>query len=334
MFERFSRTRAKHGDTEERQQYPDASDYQDPQAVADPHTIEDDTQDSLLERVANNWVPILAFGLLGIALLILLGVYFGRYFITFITNPWTIRVAAVVTIFLTGVKMGISKERAAVSEETELTLDAPEGESATFRGEYRTADGAGYPIFVPYKGNRGILGGSPEPFTVGDLSRSLTNANGIDPETEARIRLLPALTTIHATDRGTRITVQTAGLRPDPHGSESNLEAKPPDTADEETVMEVMELLDALKEELSQKDKQMQILRRQRDEAQQMARENFEEYQKRLDRNVDTIAKILPSSRTGRSQTDGEDPVSRDRDDPRAGDPLAAERLARNGDDG
>lgn len=295
---RFERITARFGRTRDREQYPDTDDFQDPQAVANPHTLEDETDESFLERAENNWHVVVSFSLLGLVGLILVGIYFGRYFVTVAANPWTQRIVAGLGLLAAGLYMGIQRERTAVEQEQELTLYDPNGEAeATFRGEYRTVDGAQYPVFVPYKGNRGMFGGEPEPYTVGDLSRTLVKAHGHDAQTPARIRLHPELVSVMRTDRGLRVVQATAGLSPDPFGQDANLEAALPETADEETVMEMTSLVKSLEEELEQKEKRNDTLRRQRDEWKQLAKTNFEEFQQMMDKQGDLFTKFLPSNR-------------------------------------
>jgi len=320
------RITARFGRTRDREQYPDTDDYQDPQAVADPHTLEEETHESLLDRIEDNWLVYFSFSLLGLALLVLAAVYFGQYFVTVLANPWTQRIGAAATIFGCGLYLGIQRERAAVKEEQELTLYDPNGENEmTFRGEYRTADGAPYPIFIPFKGNRGLFGGSPEPYAVGDLSRSLVKAHGHDATAPARIRLHSDLASVMRTDRGLRVVQSTAGLVPDPQGQDANLEAELPETVDEQTVMEMTTLVRELEEELEQKEKQMDTLRRQRSQWKTLAKKNFKEFQEMMDKQGDLFTKFLPSNR----RTESEQPR---RDNRKSGSERAL-AAARNGED-
>jgi hypothetical protein len=327
MSSRFDRITGRFGDTRDREQYPDLDDFNGPQSVADPHTLDDETHSSLLDRIEDNWHVYVSFSLLGLVALILVGIYFGRYFVTVATNPWVQRIVAVLAIFAGGTYLGIQRERTAVEQEHELTLYDPNGDAGvTIRCEYRTVDGAPYPVVIPYKGNRGLFGGSPEPYTVGDLSRSLVKAHGHDPDAPVRIRLHPEMTDIHRTDRGLKVTQATDGLSPDPYGTDANLEASLPETADEETVIKITSLVRKQSEEIEQLKEDKDVLRRQRNEAREMARKTFDEYQQMIDNQGDLFTKFLPSNRRQNGQQDT------DRDQKRSGSEMAM-AAAKNGED-
>lgn len=282
----FSRIKARIGwnDTEER--YPDTDDYTEPQAVEDPHTIEDSTRQTLTDRLLEHRWWALSVSLLAISALILVAIYFGRYFSTVLANIWVQRIGVLLAVVALARRWGRTDERSKLEDEHQLTLYSPDGDTLHFAGRYERVDGATHDTFVPYKGRRR---GDPEPYRIGELSSALVNKHGRNPDDEAVIRLHDSVTDVRQTDRGLKVVQLTEGLNPDPFGKESNLEAALPDMAATETVSDLKSELEKQNEEINHLRERNNQLRRQRDDAREEARKNYEEVRKEIEKNVEMI---------------------------------------------
>lgn len=278
----FERIRAIAGWGGQEERYPDDSDFTPPEQVEDPHTIEDSTQESALDRLlANRWWA-LSVALLSFAGLILVLIYFGRYFATVLANPWVQRIVVAVALFAGGRRTGRQSEREQFESEHELTLYNPRKETSThFRGRFEAVKGATHNVFVPFKGRRRNSG---EPYKVGELSKSLVDKYNQNPKEEARIRLHPTVSTVEPTEYGIKVTQLTAGsetgdsaVEPDPFGTETNLDAPLPDLASTETVSELKGTIEELEEEKRNLSNRIDQFKRQRDNALELAGKNFDE---------------------------------------------------------
>jgi len=298
----FERVKARVGWSDNTQRYPDTEDFTPPQEVEDPHTIEDSTRDTLLDKLlANRWWA-LSVSLLGLAVVVLVAIYFGRYFATALSNPWLQRFGVAAALVGGARRWGKSSERAQLEDEHELSLyDPKEGEAIHFTGRYRRVDGATHNTFVPFKGRRR---GSGEPFRVGELSSSLVKQHNRSPDEPAEIRLHDFLTSTRQTERGLKVTQLTAGLEPDPFGQESNLEATIPDLAATDTVPEMKKELEKQDEELQDLRGKIDQLRRQRNNARAEAKKNYDEVRKEIQKDADMLEPFVRGRRS--TSDDGE----------------------------
>jgi len=229
----FERIKARAGWGDDGQRYPDTEDFTPPEQVEDPHTIEDDTQETIVDKVLANRLWALSVSLFTLAALILGGIYFGRYFATALANPWVQRFGVAAVLVGGARRWGRSTERAQLEQEHELTLyDPDDGEAIHFTGRYRRVDGATHDTFIPFKGRRR---GSGEPYRVGELSPSMVKQHNRNPDEAAEIRLQESLVSTRQTERGLKVTQLTSGLEADPFGKESNLVAKIPSLAATDT---------------------------------------------------------------------------------------------------
>lgn len=309
----FERIRAFVGRSGSKDRYPGGADgqpddYTPPQEVADPHRLEDETSQSLGEWVTDHWLVATSWALLGITGMVLIGIYFGRYFLSVLLNPWVQRGAAAVAILGVGYWTGMSSLRGRIAQQDELTLYDPDAQKAVhFLGEFRAVEGASHDVFVPYKGYRKLLH-SPEPYRIGELSRALVQRHSRDADEEAKIRLHPGVTTVELTDRGRQVTQMTAGLDPDPFGRESNLEATLPDMAATGTVTELKDELESANREIDKLQDDKNQLQRQRDSAMQMAQQNFDEVRAFIEDDIEMAAMMLPN-RSQQQETQSTDPA-------------------------
>lgn len=283
----FERIKARVGWSEDTQRYADTEDYRPPQAVEDPHTIDDSTRETALDKLlANRWWA-LSVSLLALVALVFVAIHFGRYFATALANPWVQRVGVAAVLVGVGRYTGRSDERSKLEEEHELTLYDPEsGDTVHFAGKYKPVEGATHDTFVPYKGRRR---NDPEPYRIGELSTSLVKQHGRDRDQPAQIRLHSSLVSVVQTERGLKVTQLTAGLTPDPFGRESNLEATIPSLAATETVSDLKSELEKQDEEIDHLREKNDQLRRQRDNARDEARKNYQEVRQEIEKNVEML---------------------------------------------
>lgn len=303
MFERLRALRG--GSTAPETRYPEPEDYTPPEEVEDPHTLDDSTESTWRDWIAENKLFVFSMSLLGLGVLIAVAIYAGRYFITFLLNPWVHRLAVGGGIATGAYFAGRSAYRSQIERQDELTLyDPEEGESLHFLGRYEGVDGAGYDLFVPLKGYR-RRGHDPEPYRIGELSRDLVENFNRNPRATARIRLHASVTTVTPTDRGRKVVQLTAGIDPAPFDREANLEATLPDMAAESTVSDLKTELEKTAQRVRHLEDKQDVLERQRDEAISAARKPREEV---LEEEIKPIADVLvPFATRGRGQTDDEE---------------------------
>lgn len=282
------RIRALWGDTDEAQRLPadpEGEQYQPPQQVEDPHTLRDSTKPTLLDRFQQNKWYLLTVAMLALAVLAVVLVYFGRYFATVLLHPWVQAGGAGAGVLGLGYYIGRSSYASTIRQQDTLTLyDPDEQRSVHFLGEFRRLDGSVHDVFVPHKGHRG-LGNSPEAYTVGELSDELAQSRGHSASQEVRIRLHPSVATVDATERGRAIVQLTAGLEPDPFGRDSNVEATLPEMAATDTVTD-------LKSELEKKDKEVQALEDEIDQADRLRQQFKEMATKRRQELLDEVGDV------------------------------------------
>lgn len=318
----FDRVKARFGWNDEAQRYPDTDDFTPPQQVEDPHTIEDGTDETLVDKLLEYRWWAVSVSLLGLALLILVGIYFGRYFATALANPWVQRFGVAGVLVVGARRWGRSSERAQFEKLHELTLyDPDEGEAIHFTGRFRRVDGATHDTFIPYKGRRR---GSGEPYRVGELSSSLVKQHNRSPDEPAEIRLHNSLVSTRQTERGLKVTQLTGGLEPDPFGQESNLKATIPRLAARDSISELKQQLEKLDEELQDLREENDQLRRQRNNARAEAKKNYDEVRREIQKDADMLEPFVRGRRGGTTNGDSTDDnperLERKRDEIRNGD--------------
>ncbi len=307
----FERIKARAGWSEDTQRYPDNEDFQPPQTVEDPHTIEDSTEETLVDKLLENRWWALSVSMLALVTLVLIGIYFGRYFATALSNPWVQRVGVAGILVGGARRWGRSDERSQLEEEQELTLyDPAEGEAIHFPGRFSSEQGSSHYVFIPYKGRR--RGGS-EPYRIGELSSSLVKQHNRSPDEPAKIRLHPSLVSTQPTERGLKVTQLTAGLEPDPFGQNSNLEATIPSLAATNTVSDLKSELEKQDEELQDLREKNDQLRRQRNNARAEARKNYDEVRQQIQKDADVLEPFVRGRRTGDSSDSESDAERLDR---------------------
>jgi len=292
----LERIKARAGWIEDSQRYPDTEDFTPPEQVEDPHTIEDDTQETVLDKLlANRWWATVR-----------LAVHARR------ADPRRDLLRPVLRdragepvgaalrrrrrLVGGARRWGRSSERAQLENEHELTLyDPDDGEAIHFTGRYRRVDGATHDTFIPFKGRRR---GSGEPYRVGELSSSMVKQHNRDPDEPAEIRLQESLVSTRQTERGLKVTQLTSGLKPDPFGKESNLVAKIPSLAATDTVSDLKKELEKQDEELQDLREKNDQLRRQRDNARSEARKNYDEVRREIKKDADMLEPFVRPSRS------------------------------------
>lgn len=325
----FERIRALHGSGGADRRYPSESpeEYLSPEEVEDPHTLDDGSKQGLAERMQDNWHWILALGLLFMTALILMAIYFGRYMMTIALNPWTHRFLAGGGIAVSAYKLGQTSQRKRIQKQDELTLYDPDSrQSNHFLGRYLSLEGMSHDVFIPIKGFR-KWGHAPEPYRIGELSRELVQRHNHNPQAQAKIRLHPAVVTVEATERGRKITQLTAGIDPDPFGRETNLEATLPDMASTETVSDLKGELEKAGEEIGHLENKLDQLRRQRNDAREEARKNFETVRSEVREDAKIFEGFVRSTSATRSVDDD------DAEDQRRDGSLRNRASNRNGGD-
>lgn len=263
----FERIKSIVGASGRDQRYVDVEDdFDEPQDVENPHTTVDGTQTSWRDvLIAYKWV-LLAGSVTALALLGVVIIYGGRYFITTASNPWVQRGVFAAAIFGAGWVMGGKQRVNALRQRDKLVLRNPEtGQVWRFLGKWEQAKDGDHDVFVPFKGFRygGISG---QPYEIRELSTELVKKYNHSPDAPARIRIHPSLSSTVTTNTG-RLTVQsTAGIEPDPFGRESNLIATVPEMASESTVSTLKALIRDQSEEIEDLENRNEAARRRHDQ--------------------------------------------------------------------
>jgi hypothetical protein len=296
------------GDDRSRRRSPADADqeWHPPQEVSDPHTLDDETHQSLLERLQSNWIPFVTISVGLIVAVVLVVVYGGTYFATVASNIWVQRAVVALGLVAGSYVLGFQSGQQSIAKHDELTLYNPDDdETLTFLGELSHAREGDHPVFTPYKGLRGLFG-SPERYAGDELTPSLA------PGIPAKIRLHPSMSGRSPTSWGGQKAVQTTnGLRPDPRGSETNVVATLPSQAAESTVTDLTDQVESLNREITTLRKMVNTLKRQRDDALDAAEKPREEIREEIKEYRDLFAPFATRSRyTGGDGTDDADEIA------------------------
>jgi hypothetical protein len=275
------------------QRYPDLDSVRELQEISDPHTLEDDTQRSVSEWLADNKIKTVAFTLLGVIGIGLILNFAWRYIPLVVGNQWVQLGALLTGVFIVGRKNGWTANQSRVEEIDELELQNLHDETQqSLKGV--VLDGGETPMFIPIKGYR-KPGMRPTPYKAVELDPSVTDrVNGsVDPDLPAIVRLHPEWTTMSETETGTKAVQQTKGLDADSTtgGKEAGmavLRAAPPDFAPEEKVRKINEKMQRVATQKKKYKNRIQHLEETidnlREKANEPVDERADEYLERLER--------------------------------------------------
>ncbi|QCW05241.1 hypothetical protein [Natrinema pallidum] len=283
--------------------------------IADPETWEDDTKTTWRDWVSESRGNQI---LVGVSLVIGVGllVYFSQLFIRLSTGVLSNRlfqavVGALGLVTVTYV-YATKAQRKRFQTLDWLVLPKDGGGVTRFLGYYREGDATDAPLFVPVKGFR-WNGHKAEPYRIyevsSELARRYKNTNR-DPEDVAVIRLEPDMARVSQTETGTVICQQTTELKLDEFGNESCLKAPVSEKqADTDAVQDLKRTLDDVRKEISYWKAEASKFERQRNEAQQDAKQRRESIIDEFLEKAQAGAKAFQTrpQRRGRSQTDAED---------------------------
>ena len=284
---RWERPRELLGLSGSHQRYPDVESVRDLEAVSRPDSITDETKTPWREWVAENKVTAVAFGLLAVVGIALVGVFTWRYVPLLVTNQWFQLGGVLLVVFIYGRRSGWNANQQRVEEIDELSLqmgDYQESHSGAYIDGGRTKP----PAFMPVKGFR-KPGRRPTPYTVADIDPSvIERAEGdIDPDAAVVIRLHPQFTTSQSTLTGEEAVMLTGGLEPAPNPEQwaegmAVLKATPPELASPEDVREITETNERLADEKRE-------LKKQNQEMAQRIRSLRKELNKPVDERLDDV---------------------------------------------
>lgn len=243
-----------------RRRYP-SEDVRHPEDVSHPHTTDDESSQSLRERITGGTSKIVLVAV-GLVLAAVVGyglLLFGSVVVDLATNRWVQAIVGALAVGGTALVVGAKRERRAIAETDTLEIMLPNG-LKEFQGEY-VETGTG-PAFVPYKGRTGLLR-SQEPFTLEDLSTELPRLDskqGLDGDDHAVIELLDAYTSVAMTDRGVRVATTADGIQPAPFSSDVALRCEPPSLAHEDRLQDANAMIQELNDELATKQRRVGAL--------------------------------------------------------------------------
>jgi hypothetical protein len=287
-----------------RQRYPDIESVRDLEEISDPSTIEDDTQQSLREYIAENRVTAISFSLMAIVVGAAVLAFAWRYVPLVVTNPFFIASIVLAGTFLVGRRNGWRANQSRVEDIDELTLQYKD-HVKVFKGLFIEGGADSPPLFVAIKGYR-FPGTRPSPYTAEEVDPSLMErAEGnFDPTNPAPIRLHPEFVEWTSTATGTKVCQATSGIEPDTarkqhDGKLSVLKAAPPVRANPEEVARITKKNQELAKEKKELKEDINELE---SEIEDLRDRLYDPVDERVETQIDRASRLVDSAR-GRSSS-------------------------------
>lgn len=255
-----------------------SGDFSSLEEVSDPRTRDDEATTSWREWIAENSRfagIVIAFLSVTIAVFVWWTVSFAP---SLFRNPWVQRGTAVTVIVSVSYVVGVKSQSSRFNSTDELVL-LRTGGIQRYDGYYVETDEGTAPLFIPIRGFK-WLNHVAVKYRLRDLSREIAelewNQNR-DLDDPVVVRLNPEFASTTYIDGKFVIGQLSEGLEPDEYGSESNVFATLPDVADDDAIGVLKAQLQESNSEIKELESRVQMLKRQRDNAKEEARESREE---------------------------------------------------------
>lgn len=282
--------------------YHSSSDVNLPEDISDPHTWRDESTIKRREWLARNKRALLTFLALGLVALIVLLIWFGQLIPQIIFDERVQILVGLLTLISITFLAGIRFHKSRATEFDWLILPYRD-RVVRYLGYYSTSEN-GTPMFIPVKGFT-LFGFRANPMTLGDMSTEMarqfakSDRKADDP---AKIRLHSKLVSTAETNFGTVVCQFTEALEPDEFGMETDIEAKPPTLAPEDTMLELKTELEEQTSQNAYLKDQVSMLRDQKKNYKEMALATEKEIENRM---INFAERVMAASQGRSTVTQG-----------------------------